>query len=337
MRTRRLMMVSAAVLGAGLPMVVGAGTGSAAQPAPTVVTHAVSAAESTVAYWTPERIANAKPLPAPEATAAPTDAAAPEAASIASIPPMVLGPTGTVAPTASPEAAALAVPRPYNKFPAKVNGLVVVTVDGIDYYCSGTALSSQNQSVVWTAGHCVFETGADVWYDNYAFVPGFGSSPTNLRPYGVWPARTAATTTQWVANDARFNLGAIIVNKVGGKTLGQAIGGMDGMKFNTVPGTKVHAAFGYPELAPFDPLKQYRCNSRVTRDTLFPAANRPLKMTCPMTRGADGGAWKVDIGASGLGFIVGVFSYQRSNSTAIWYATYHGSVAQTLALAAGQL
>ncbi len=44
-----------------------------------------------------------------------------------------------------------------------------------DYVCSRTALNSRNRSVVWTAGHCVFDTDGRVFATNWVFVPGFSA------------------------------------------------------------------------------------------------------------------------------------------------------------------
>ena len=54
-----------------------------------------------------------------------------------------------------------------------------------DYVCSGTALNSSNQSVVWTAGHCVFDTEGGGFVTNWIFVPAYKDGAA---PFGEWPA-----------------------------------------------------------------------------------------------------------------------------------------------------
>ena len=68
-----------------------------------------------------------------------------------------------------------ALAYPFTRYePATYNpahGKVFFSDGASNYVCSGTALSSGNQSVVWTAGHCVNE-GPGGFYTNWAFVPG---------------------------------------------------------------------------------------------------------------------------------------------------------------------
>ena len=81
---------------------------------------------------------------------------------------------------------------PFTRYePATYNpahGKVFFTDSGVNYVCSGTALTSGNKSVVWTAGHCVNE-GPGAYYTNWAFVPAYKDG---ARPYGTWAARDAA-------------------------------------------------------------------------------------------------------------------------------------------------
>src|SRR5215208_3076327 len=85
------------------------------------------------AYWTPERMR----------TAIPRD--------------VVRGgqpPQARAKPGGTAGAAAL-VTWPSTTDLTYTNGKVYFTDNGARYVCSGTAINSQNGSVVWTAGHCV--------------------------------------------------------------------------------------------------------------------------------------------------------------------------------------
>ena len=64
-------------------------------------------------------------------------------------------------------------------YPA-MHGKVFFTDSGVNYVCSGTALTSNNKSVVWTAAHCVNE-GLGQYFTNWAFVPAYRDG---ARPYG---------------------------------------------------------------------------------------------------------------------------------------------------------
>ena len=78
-------------------------------------------------------------------------------------------------------------PIPFTRYePATYNpahGKVFFSDGAANYVCSGTALSSGNQSVVWTAGHCVNE-GPGGFYTNWAFVPGLQGRRRAVRHVG---------------------------------------------------------------------------------------------------------------------------------------------------------
>jgi hypothetical protein len=68
-------------------------------------------------------------------------------------------------------------PTTYN--PA--HGKVFFSDGSANYVCSGTALTSGNESVVWTAGHCVNE-GPGGFYTNWAFVPAYKDGTARTGP-----------------------------------------------------------------------------------------------------------------------------------------------------------
>ena len=119
--------------------------------------------DDVVAYWSAERMRNAKPA---ERTRNP-----------------LAKPGGAKRPSGG---AAAEVPGPYTTFPTSTNGKVFFTDDGVNYVCSGTAIASTNKSVVWTAGHCVHD-GPGSFHTNWVFVPAYRD---NVRPYGTWAARS---------------------------------------------------------------------------------------------------------------------------------------------------
>ncbi|MER6507075.1 hypothetical protein ABT158_09695 [Nonomuraea sp. NPDC001636] len=56
-------------------------------------------------------------------------------------------------------------------------------------WCSATSIQSRHRNLVATAGHCVYETGKDV-YDKWVFVPGYYQGKT---PWGIYPGAYAFT------------------------------------------------------------------------------------------------------------------------------------------------
>lgn len=267
-----------------------------AQAAQSVSAHAVGKSPSEVAaYWTAERMKKAKPV---------------ERARGAGKRPRQSYPfTRYEAPT------------PYDVR----HGKVFFTEGGFNYVCSGTALTSGNQSVVWTAGHCVNE-GPGAYVTNWAFVPGYDSG---ARPKGTWAATNLYTTDRWrTAGDFDYDLGAAKVAPVGGQTLNAAVGGR-GISFNytATVGATHFLSFGYPAASPFNGSSLFICDAPLaTRDTpTTPASPATMGIGCDMTGGSSGGGWIDDSGR-----VASVNSYGYSTLKNVMFGPYQGTVAQTL-------
>ncbi len=205
-------------------------------------------------------------------------------------------------------------PTTYN--PA--HGKVFFTDNGVNYVCSGTALASGNESVVWTAGHCVNE-GPGGFYTNWAFVPAYKDG---ARPYGTWTARTLLTTAPWGQNgDFGYDLGAAAMNTNGGATLTDTVGSRNA-GFNR-PAAQHYLSHGYPAASPFSGGRMYICEADLaTRDN---SANPPtMGIGCDMTGGSSGGGWVVG------NDVLSVNSYGYSTLRNVMFGPYQGTVAQQL-------
>jgi V8-like Glu-specific endopeptidase len=217
---------------------------------------------------------------------------------------------------------------PFSRYePATYNpahGKVFFSDGYANYVCSGTALTSGNESVVWTAGHCVNE-GPGAFYTNWAFVPGYRDG---AGPYGTWTARTLLTTAAWAqSGDFGYDLGAAVVNTSDGVTLTDTVGSR-GAAFNE-PAEQHYLSHGYPAAPPFSGGRMYVCESDLAaRDT---SASPPtMAIGCDMTGGSSGGGWVV--GDS----VLSVNSYGYRTQPGVMYGPYQGFVAQQLyASAAG--
>ena len=253
-------------------------------------------------YWTPQRMRAAEPLDAltagdsaamdsaetgPQIGGAPSyvpaaTAGAPARAAIRSGPGRIAGLDSE--PVADPSAADM-----------RAHGKVFFTIpqgdEAGDYVCSGTAVNSRNRSVVWTAGHCVFDLNGGGYTTNWSFVPAYADEAA---PYGEWPARRLATTKGWQATqNLHFDLGAAVVRRSdSGRRLQRVVGGR-GIAFDQ-PRDHRYGAFGYPAELPFTGEREYRCDSGQT-GTDQPPGSGPLPMSirCDMTAGASGGGWIV--------------------------------------------
>jgi hypothetical protein len=264
-----------------------AASAQAAQPAQVKEVQKSSAAVKD--YWTAERMANAIPLD-----------------------------LNVAAPGAKQRRAAIPFtryePNPYPPMHGKV-----FFSDGVfNYVCSGTALTSGNESVVWTAGHCVHQ-GPGTFYTNWAFVPAYKN---NVRPYGTWTARRLMTTWAWATTgDFSYDLGAAVMNTNGGATLTDTVGSR-GAGFNQ-PAQQRYLSHGYPAASPFNGQREWICDSNLGhRDN---SASPPtMAIGCDMTGGSSGGGWVVGNN------VLSVNSYGYSNQPNVMYGPYQGSVAQQL-------
>jgi V8-like Glu-specific endopeptidase len=198
----------------------------------------------------------------------------------------------------------------------------------LDYNCSGTVVNSANKSVVWTAGHCVYNTFANTWNRNYVFCPGYRAGACAL---GKWTAAVNATTPQWqnatctfdgrcTEAEFQYDLGALKMNLYSGWRIGDWVG-YHGIKFN---GATIQSRylFGYPlNKANGDYL--YFCAATNT------VAGGNLRMApCSAGGGASGGPWLSEISASWLGVVQSVNSH--SDMATYMSGPYMGAVAQTL-------
>jgi hypothetical protein len=232
-----------------------------------------------------------------------------------------------------------------SSYPNRTDGAVFFTLpggppDGGDYECSGTAVRSAGRSLVWTAGHCVFDPGAlgAGYATNWEFVPGYSGK---RKPFGEWPASSLATTREWHGTsilgggDSAFDLGAASVSPRGGKLLQDRIGARR-IAFDQ-PRDRVYSAFGYPAERPppeFDGRHLFRCRSpfRGSDRRIGPPAS--MRISCDMTGGASGGAWVA--WRHGRGYVTSVTSYGYDTHPSSLYGPYQGDVARKLRRSAGR-
>ncbi|MFG1945795.1 trypsin-like serine peptidase [Nonomuraea sp. NPDC048826] len=204
--------------------------------------------------------------------------------------------------------------------------LFFTTADGANASCSGTAVTSANESVVMTAGHCVKLNGAA--HRNVAFVPGFDNG---RRPFGTWVATRLLTTQQWNAReDINFDIAAAVVAPLQGRTLTDVVGGQ-GVAFNQARQQQMFA-FGYPAAAPFDGSDLIYCSGRAFND---PVATRGQGVRCNMTGGSSGGAWFLGFNAAtGVGMLNSVNSFTYDFAPGFMFGPFFGDEAMEVYQAA---
>jgi V8-like Glu-specific endopeptidase len=315
--------------------------GALAPTEPEIVSAApqVDQAKAAGEYWTTERMKSATPVDL-------IDKAGKPKSSAGTPPPEG---RGRLVPASAPQGPARRVPLaqqrfklgqargypyPYSRYrwsgpttslPARTWGKVFFSTPNGDYVCSGTAVSSQNESVVWTAGHCTANPGAKRFYNHrWVFVPGYDNGTA---PFGRFVGKRFFTTRAWYRlGDSAFDLAAVVVAPLKGRTLVETVGGQ-GIAFNQ-PRVQEYVSGGYPADYPFDGDSLYICDAPLgssDRATAPPT----IAIGCDMTGGSSGGGWLVGV-KDGLGTLVSVNSYGYFSQPDAMYGPYQGNAAQRL-------
>jgi V8-like Glu-specific endopeptidase len=316
---RRAIPLVFLLLVSGLPLV----SSQASDRRSGFVSHRVTDPGRAERWWTPERMSAAEPLTPPPidvGSLGPAPARGDE----------VLVPSGgrhTYDSSGTPTSGSGEGPLPFSSSevpePAEgafaAHGRIFGVSGNATYSCSGTALTSDNKSVVWTAGHCLHLFGE--FSESVIFVPGYEKE--SPRPYGEWAAEEIVIPPQWERReDPLYDFGAF---RVGPNPQGELLGDViatRGIAFNQEP-TQSFQSFGYP-LRPkrFDGGALRTCVSQGSGRI----ANGLVAMGCDMRQGSSGGGWVIHD------------QYVASNVTSgnhnLWpnvaFGPYLGEVARTL-------
>lgn len=247
-----------------------------------------ASANKAAGFWTPARMRAAKPL-----EVNPPHAGAPGARDRGRPPRRVA--SHTLSPGFGADFEQVGDPTAPE---FRVHGAIFLSLGIFGYgRCSGTAVRSPNESVVFTAAHCLNSGGRrDRWFDEPSvFVPAYRYGQ---RPFGVFPVRWIDTTKQWRTGfTINTDVGAMVVGpNQAGERLGEAVGGV-GIAWNLKP-KQTFDVHGYPAELPFDGETQRVCSGREflghdASSFLFPGPLN-LAVSCGLTGGASGGGWTID-------------------------------------------
>ena len=221
---------------------------------------------------------------------------------------------GTAAGTATE------VPLPY----PSAEGKVFFTDSGVNYVCSGSAILSTNESVVWTAGHCVNE-GPGAYYTNFMFVPAYRDGAA---PYGRFVASTLLTTSSWqTSGEFGVDLGAAVVGtNESSQSLTDAVAELP-LVFNSAR-NQSYRVYGYPAAKKFNGQRMYVCDTAWSRDDTSTTPNT-MGVPCNMTGGSSGGGW-----VTAAGSVASVVSYGYSSLKNVLFGPHQETEAQELYTAA---
>jgi V8-like Glu-specific endopeptidase len=210
-------------------------------------------------------------------------------------------------------------------YPFVIHGKVFLDHGDSLGLCSGTVVTSNNQSVVMTAAHCLVDPVTGATPQAIAFAPGYR---LNNAPFGLWDAVAFGVTPEWANSignaDPRYDIGSFVLAP---NANGQAIGdllGTRGIVFNQ-PALRLFDSFGYPAASPFDGERLWLCDSE-TSDLLdlFPAP-QPHGIGCDMTPGSSGGGWVLEDN-----FVNSVNSFKLLDHPDVMYGPQFGTSAHDL-------
>lgn len=259
-------------------------------------------AERIAGYWTPQRMAEARPL-----DLVVDGGGKPELRVGAPEPALA---TASFKQVTTPEVA-----------PYSVNGRVFLRRGNLRGFCSATAINSPTRQLVLTAGHCV-NSGPEngrraVWSNFIEFVPAYSGG---VAPFGVFVARSdkVFAPKQWTKHgNPDYDLGAFLTKpNAEGVNVADAVGGGATIALD-LPRDQKFFTFGYPGETKW----MQGCQSPyIGDDTLtFPFSGPPtMGIKCHWAPGASGGGWLIENGL----YINGVNSYLHLNNKKRTFGPY---------------
>ena len=290
--------------------------------------------QAEMRYWTDERIKALPSADSPDAvsarvTTAETDVAAPVVSARGTSP-------SVRAPVRVPRITHLQALEDFetheitnpSQLPYSTHGkIVALTSPTNGWVCSGTIVSSESESLVLTAAHCVVsENGTRPL--KILFIPGYRNGGLSTGPLGVWEASQASFPQGYLSPGGgepnyEFDVAGFRVGSLNGMTIEDRVGAR-GYLFNA-PATQLFQSFGYPAEDPFDGEKLWTCKSQSGERLDIAGGPDMVSMGCDMTQGSSGGGWIVNNDQINSVVSIGVTALPD----VVW-GPYFGSVAQTV-------
>ena len=296
MRRSRALILGSVLASLALPLAA----------APALAREPVATAhQQTVAYWTSERIANARPR---DFVKTPSGAFQPRKGK----PPA--GGTGSVIGASWTKGGQVVV----------TTGKVVFTLNSGDYICTGTLVNDGargGRSIVVSAAHCAWDGKDGGFARNWMFIPEFDTKPTYSCSQTQWGCFTASAlvvnrgfTSAGGFNDqaVQYDWSFAVVTAAGtkGGLLDTVIAPFDLDTTTMATTTKVYD-FGYPAAGKYHGSDLIYCADQIFTDP--GTANKTFGIDCDMTGGSSGGPWLAPFSeTTGVGTVRAVNSYGYS-------------------------
>jgi hypothetical protein len=272
-------------------------------------------------FWTPERIAAAKPADQGVTLEELRSTAQTSVLGELAVPGQAPAVSGSKEATTFAGATGTSWPARHD-WVSLTNGKVLYEDNGL-WHCSGVVVSTEARNTVFTAGHCVHGGEGGTWHDqNWTFIPDYYY---NDRPKGTWGARQLWSLNGWMNDsDRAYDVGAAVMHPLNGQKLVD-VTGSQGIRFNG-PTTPSVWHFGFPLNSPFDGEDLITCDGATSRRFVITG---DLKLACTMQGGASGGAWLADFNQNS-GYTISVNSYHVGNDLTQIYGPYFGDGAKNL-------
>ncbi|MFO1069093.1 MAG: trypsin-like serine protease [Geminicoccaceae bacterium] len=170
--------------------------------------------------------------------------------------------------------------------------------NGATVFCSAAVI---NKRLLGTAGHCVYDTAANRFYDNFRFVPAYNNGSA---PYGSWDWQWVWAANTWInsvgsapfPNNGDFAILEVQDENVAGATrkIGDHVGFL-GWVTNGLVGQNI-TTLGYP--LNLDNGQRMQITNSEARAVSGANAGQ---IGNDQTGGSSGGPWMRDFGVSGNG------------------------------------
>ncbi|MFB7928156.1 trypsin-like serine peptidase [Streptomyces sp. NPDC056039] len=209
-----------------------------------------------------------------------------------------------------------------------IGRLFFVNSRGQDTWCTASAVTSANRSVIMTAAHCARLGSSPVnTYSDIVFVPGYAKGKA---PHGRYAVKATMTPRSWAEETVNDIAAMVVATPAGGKRLTDAVGAQK-IAFGRPAGERV-TAFGYPGTTPQRGEELLHCAGTSQR-----APEGEQRVPCDLGGGASGGPWLAGFdAATGKGTVVSVNSHGEGNGGSPMYGPTLDKTARAVYDAAGR-